>query len=1225
MNNHSPSSGPDTCSAAAECYGDPVRDLDRPLWDLFRFTTSKYPGHDAVVSLWQDARSVAPSLLSTPDGNSPTPDQAGPAIRWTYAELLQKSTDLARHLELCGCRRGMHIAVVLWNSAEWALFFWASIKLGLTFVPLDARSPDDNLQHCLQAVQPDIIVVQDLEIVRRLQGLLTKQSHVPELDPKLRITCSSEAGVAGWRTLEDVLVDPYNSFPEAEPPSNHQVEVQTNAPSVIVFTSGTTGQPKGCPLTSANIWSETCDFDPDPIHCNDRWCVHTPISHVFGINNSLRAWRFGGTAIFPSKSFEVKATLRALKEEQCTFMSAVPAVVKALISDSDWPGKDKLSLRYVTLGSTSISEDDIRLCLDTLLPSGDAIQCFGMSEGAPIVSWARTDPLFKKGFHAGCGKILPGANMRICKPGTREVLRRGEDGELHIGGTSVIDGYLGGVSKDSFYGDEGGNWFVTGDQARIDADGVLYIVGRYKDLIIRGGHNIVPATVERVLNQVDGITSQVVGVPDPVAGQLPVAVVKATKPFTKRALYEKTTSLGTQYALDAVYTLEELNLSGFPSTASGKIRKGELKDSIARYRETLAAPQPNGHHSAAHRLEQTEGELQEVWEGLIGIRPATDELITAYADSITALRYCDRVMTAIGKRLYLQDVEEHPTISDQAKLLEKRPSGTQEWNSGDGRSLFTSSQGWTLSPPIQDHTRFDISSQLPSSGSRDKATVRTAAAALVQSRGLDVDDIEGIIPIRDYYHRLASGPRIQSYRNRFLFRINSSQPSDLQRALETALSSRPMFRTLLCHAAEGPFHVVLQPSATLFAHLISSVTVHSDAERKALAQDSSADAFSSVFMFQAQIVTINKPADEVEELYLATTLNHAVFDALSLVPWHRDLDRLLAEPSYTPPPSTPYTMFADLLHLYRDALPAQQAVAHNLRRLRGLSRFPEALWPPQRAPGWFQGAEGSAAATPHAAERAATRDAVWGGAWEQKQQLYTPGARIMRIATLPHAEALRTQHRVDPALLAKAAVALFTALRTGAPWAVFNHLDAARAWPFVPRWLEPALPPPMSVDGPTFEFVLNAPRVDPRSGAESVRALLKRLGDEHRELGRHAHAPWGKVLEGLGEEAAVVLDASYRQSFVWDVSLRMVDAPAADFRRLEAVGRWDWADCGFFWNCCMLNKTNMMVVASWDSAQMNDDEVDGHCDLMTDVLRRLADPANLDKTLGEVFGAGLGV
>jgi acyl-CoA synthetase (AMP-forming)/AMP-acid ligase II len=513
-------------STLAECYGDALLDLNRSLWELFADASEAYPNHDAVVSMWQRDYSVGYHPRSDLVGNGPHSTtnadteldhgghQDSTALRWSYLTLRQRSESLAMYLQKRGCRAGMPLVTILWNSAEWALCFWAAVRLGMVFVPLDPRLVASDAQYFLEVIKPTVLVAQGLEEEESIQ------KHAPELlaSVNIKLSCSENPG-SDWTSLPLLFNDsichavgqahaPGDTGADADSacPENSHIEhgdSLAHSPAMIVFTSGTTSRPKGCHHTARNIWAQTHDYDPRPGQF-ERWLVHTPVSHMFAVNNSLRAWRKGDAVVFPSKTFNVQSTLRALIREKCTYMSAIPAIINAILAQPDFPGPDALSLRYVTLGSTLISKSDIVLCRDKL-GSEDAIQCFGMSEGAPVISWLRPDPLLRDGFHPGVGKVLPGANMRICAPGERRPLGRNQLGELHIGGPSVITGYIGGVSADSFYSDHIGNWLVTGDQGLIDDDGVLHITGRYKDIIIRAGENIAPVKIENVLSEIPGV------------------------------------------------------------------------------------------------------------------------------------------------------------------------------------------------------------------------------------------------------------------------------------------------------------------------------------------------------------------------------------------------------------------------------------------------------------------------------------------------------------------------------------------------------------------------------------------------------------------------------------------------------------------------------------------------------------------------------------------------
>ncbi|KAK7397866.1 hypothetical protein QQX98_012770 [Neonectria punicea] len=1164
--------------ALAEIHGKPLSDLHLKLWDLFAHAAETYPEHEALVSLWQPQDQAS----------EPAPESEPQALRWTYAQLKHKAERLASSLTALGCRPGMRLCVVLGNSAEWALFFWAAAKLQMSFVPIDPTVPRDAKAMVL-SVRPHVVVVQHADGATALDFAREPQESA------IYIHCSAQE-VDGWTRLCDI--------PASKPDVDVSPETSNfndDTAALIIFTSGTTGQPKGCPHTHQNLVSESCDFDPevDPSFFL-RWLVHTPSSHIFAVNNVLRAWRFGGTVVFPSRAFSVDATLRALVREQCSVMSATPTLVKALMAHPAFPSAEHLDLRIVTIGGTTIGPEDIDLCRKGL-GAKMAIQVYGMSEGAPLITFARTDPDLVDGYHPGVGKVLPGAAARVCRPGSREVLRRGEVGELHVGGTSIITRYYNREQDDSMYRDEAGPWLATGDQARIDEQGVVYILGRYKDLIIRGGENIYPIRIESSLQELPGVQAQVVGVPDDFAGQVPVAVAILPEGTTKAQLIKKARSLDPRHALDAVYTLAELGLDKWPVTSLGKVKKEALRQKLA----VLRRPEPA--MPDTQPTQKYTDKLLCIWEKLSGVRPAMTDSVVFLADSITLLRYCDSVLRACGQRLYLQDFAENDTVEKQAHLLLAREMQ-------QARLAISQTNGFvysTSATPIQQLQTSLVVRRDQNGHTVDEKDIWRAAQAKIASTGLPVVDMEDIMTVRDSLHRTAIGLRPQSYHNRMIFQVHNVPYEQIRRGLERALTSRPMLRTIVFEASNrAPFHAVLSSSPALFEKLIHHVQVDTEKQATQRSQDDSAEGHSSPFMFQCDLIRIGAG----ERYFLSFTFNHSVIDALCITQWHHELDRWLQDTNLEMPALTPYRLFSDLFSQYEDSEPAQKSVTFHVKRLRGISRFARALWPPQRAPGMMiSNDEGSSCA----AERRAVRDRVWEGEWGRRAAEFR-FPRSGRVVCLTGLAGLREKHAVPPSVFAKSAVVLFNVLQTGASHALFNSWESGRSWPFIPKWMEKLLPPAMSIDGPTVQWLLNMSEV---VADETVAAFLQRMTFEQDLLKQHEHVPWNRVVQGLRDEGDMAETASFRQSFVWDVSMAMSLARGdhTDFKTLEPVTRYDWADCGLFWNAFMIDSVNLYFIASWDTAQMNDREVDAHCDSLAEVMRKLADEGNWEKKVGDVF------
>ncbi|KAH7157381.1 hypothetical protein B0J13DRAFT_649912 [Dactylonectria estremocensis] len=1191
----------------AETHGEKLHDLHMKLWDLFAAAAASYPKHDALVSLWQSQDQASSLTQESAHGSEEPP------LRWSYAQLKDKAERLAESLKRLGCRPGMRLSAVLWNSAEYGLFFWAAARLQMVFVPIDAAVPNEARAMAL-LVQSHVVVTQDAEDAAALDLAQTDLEA-----PCLRVQCSGQE-VEGWVRLCDVSTEAEMSLNTVDgmtmtplPENTDDTAGDEDKTALIIFTSGTTGQPKGCPHTNRNLASESCDFDPevDPSFFL-RWLVHTPVSHIFAVSNVVRAWRFGGTVVFPSPSFNVDATLRALVQEQCSVMSATPTLAKALMAHPSFPSPDELDLRLVTLAGTSICLEDIDLCRNGL-GAEMAIQVYGLSEGAPLITFARTDPDLVDGYHPGVGKLLPGAAARICRPGSREILHCGDTGELHVGGTSIITRYYNMDEDESMYEDEAGPWLATGDQAKIDEHGVVYILGRYKDLIIRGGENIYPFQIESNLEQIPGVQAQVVGVLDELAGQVPVAIVILPDGVAKSQLIEKSRRIDPRHAVGAVYTLEELGLETFPVTSLGKVKKEVLRQKLAKLREAVQPREPQTapieEQLKLQPAQKYIEKLLEIWETLSGTRPAVTDSIMLLADSITLLRYCDSVLRVCGQRLYMHDFNLNDTVEKQAKLLLSRELQNASLATTHGQPASSFGNG-SVAPVQQRQSSLAVTATDPPFSVEEK-DIWESAQQTIERTGLADAAVEDILPIRYSLRRTAIGMRPQSYHNRMVFQVRDVPYEKIRQGVERALSSRPMLRTILFEASHKElFHAVLSPSTGLFDKLIQQVDIDTEIEAVQRSRDDSVEGHSSPFMFQSNLVKIGAG----DKYYLIFTFNHSVIDALSLTQWHYELDRWIQDSTLEVPALTPYRLFSDLFSQYENSEPAQKSVRFHVKRLRGISRLGRALWPQQKAPGMMTcNDEGSL----YVKERRQIRDTVWEGEWEMRAAEFQY-PRSSRVICLPGLIGLRENHAIQPSLFARSAIVLFNVLQTGSSHAIFSSWESGRSWPFIPSWMDMLLPPPMSIDGPTVQWLLNMSEV---VRGETVAKFLQRMVYEQEQMKQHEHVPWNLVVQGLRDEGDMAETASFRQSFVWDVSLAMDMTPGnrTDFKTLEPVSRYDWPDCGLFWNAFMIDSVNLYFIASWDTAQMNDREVDRCCDGLSDVMRKLADEGNWEKKVGDVF------
>ncbi|KAL8959689.1 MAG: hypothetical protein Q9183_005594, partial [Haloplaca sp. 2 TL-2023] len=367
----------------------------------------------------------------------------------------------------------------------------------------------------------------------------------------------------------------------------------------VVFTSGTSALPKACPHSNRGLWAGSVRKhwlrDSQP---GDKLLQHMPNSHVFGYTDMLGFWTAGGTVVLPSRSFDAEQTLRTIAAEGCTHITAVPTIVQALASHADLSSASLRTLRHVTLGGTGISPEVLRLCQDTAghgLGASAAVSLYGMSEGPTILGWASSTATVFEDNLASVGKPILGSRVKICKPGSQECLAYDEVGELHIGGPTIIDGYIQS-DNGAFYRDDGWRWLVTGDQARMNKSGAVFILGRYKDSINRAGLKLAPLKIETCISRVfPSLTAQVVGTPDDIAGEVPAAILSVPEGLRpdiqciRAAIVE---NLGIEFAPDSIVTLKDLGLQAFPTTTSGQSPAdiprekaiSELLDSISTLR-----------------------------------------------------------------------------------------------------------------------------------------------------------------------------------------------------------------------------------------------------------------------------------------------------------------------------------------------------------------------------------------------------------------------------------------------------------------------------------------------------------------------------------------------------------------------------------------------------------------------------------------------------------------
>ena len=404
------------------------------------------------------------------------------------------------------------------------------------------------------------------------------------------------------------------------------------------------------------------------------------------------------------------------------------------------------------------------------------------------------------------GRMAPGGKARICAPGSREPVERGAIGELHLGGMTVIDRYVGGDEDVSgFYTDPAGSWHISGDRAVMSQTGEISVLGRGKDVINRAGENIFSSTMERVLNAIQGVHSaQVVGVPDEIAGEVPVAVIKMDEDsislksvFNDRILKE----LGLTFTLEKVVDLKELGVEDWPTTATGKVRKVDVRLMVNEHlrQQSISSTRVNAR-------EPTEAALTRIWLRFLGVpekQISSATSLQGMVDSVTVMRFRSQVKKELGKTFSLEELNQNPTIAKQKDILDRRQETLFR---GDEPGLQPVREG----PPR-------LSDIVHSCGKQDVFDeIRRDTEKQLQIIGLLWDeDVEKVLPVCDFmvFGRVETG----SLTFRFVFKCSNTTTQQLRSAMETVLPRHGMLRTILVHSASAGFSwAMIRPSKRWF-------------------------------------------------------------------------------------------------------------------------------------------------------------------------------------------------------------------------------------------------------------------------------------------------------------------------------------------------------------------------------------------------------------------------
>ncbi len=453
------------------------------------------------------------------------------SIRWSYGELDRRVSEVARGLRALGLKPGDRVGIWSPNNAEWVVTQFATARAGLILVNINPAYRAFELEYALRKAGCRALVLAPafkssdyVDILRSLipdldtiPGPHLQSSAFPELRFLIHLGQGEIPGMLPFHHLK--------RLGESVPPDTLEHTIDPDEPVNIQFTSGTTGLPKGATLTHFNIVNNGYFVARGMLtRPGDRICVPVPLYHCFGmVMGVLGAVTHGAALVFPSESFDPESVLAAVDEERCTALYGVPTMFIAELEHPRFQEFDLTSLRTGIMAGAPCPITVMRRVISQMHLHQVTI-CYGMTETSPVSFQSGIDDPLEKRVGT-VGRIHPHVQVKLVDV-DGQVVPRGVRGELLTRGYNVMRGYWGDPDKKAECIDEAG-WMHTGDLAVLDDEGYCTIVGRSKDMIIRGGENIYPREIEEfLLRHPKVLDAAVVGVPDRKYGEAVCAVIR---------------------------------------------------------------------------------------------------------------------------------------------------------------------------------------------------------------------------------------------------------------------------------------------------------------------------------------------------------------------------------------------------------------------------------------------------------------------------------------------------------------------------------------------------------------------------------------------------------------------------------------------------------------------------------------------------------------------------
>ncbi|NOG31001.1 AMP-binding protein [Halomonas sp. TBZ9] len=535
--------------------------LGMTIGDKFDQIVAEYPDNDALIVLHQD-------------------------IHWNYRQLQEEVNRCARALLAIGVKPGDRVAIWAPNCSEWTLTQFATAKVGAILVNINPAYRTHELEYALNQSGARFLVTADSfkssdyramlmelapELAASAEGKL-KSQKLPELECVINLSADKYDGM--WRWADFMEQSANISQTDV---NDLQATLQFDDPINIQYTSGTTGFPKGATLSHHNILNngffvaESMGFTSD-----DRLVIPVPLYHCFGmVMGNLGCMTHGAAMIYPGEGFDPEAVLKAVHSQRATALYGVPTMFIAELDHPDFESFDLSTLRTGIMAGSICPAEVMRQVINKMNMKGVQI-AYGMTETSPVSTQTGADDSIEKRVST-VGRTQPHLETKIVDPGSGGILPRGEIGELCTRGYSVMLKYWNN-DKATHEAIDAAGWMHTGDLATMDEEGYVQIVGRIKDMVIRGGENVYPKEIEEFLYTHPAISEvQVTGVPDKKYGEELIAWVKlngSNDDITSEDLREFCKGKITHFKIPRYFKF----VDDFPMTVTGKIQKFKMRE-----------------------------------------------------------------------------------------------------------------------------------------------------------------------------------------------------------------------------------------------------------------------------------------------------------------------------------------------------------------------------------------------------------------------------------------------------------------------------------------------------------------------------------------------------------------------------------------------------------------------------------------------------------------------